>query len=284
MISSGSQEYTTAGNHTFSVPSGVNWVSVTAVAGGAGGATTLFGGTDLISAGAGGAGESVEGLAIKCTPGGTIAITVGAGGLHGLRQGGIINATNVHSGPQGNTGAGGSGNRDSTGTSENTTVGPITLRGGYGGLRGGAPHGGMGGGWAAGLIAGNGLANNGESGNPGKPGVRKSGAARFWAGSGGGGGSLTTPGHGGPLAAWSGGAAGANGATTGGGAGGGASLYGPGGAGGDAEHDAPAVPSTSYGGGGGGGGGTATGGPALDAFLGADGMNGYVLLTWFAVT
>ena len=287
MVSQGSQEYTAAGTYTFNVPTGVSCVSVTAVAAGAGGATSILGGTDFQGEGAGGAGESVEGMLLKCTPSGTIAVTVGAGGLKGDWSTGF-NATNVHAGPPGNTAAGAAGNHNATATSLDTTVGAITCRGGYGGIQNGsAPHGGIGGGWGATTQAGAtgvGLGNNGEAGNPGVP-ARKKNSNRHMSGSGGGGGSLTVPGHGGPFGPWDGGAAGSNSSPCGGGAGGGASLYGSGSAGGNAiGGNAAAVGSTAYGAGGGAGGGTNVGGAKANAGLGADGKDGYVLLTWFAVT
>lgn len=281
----------------WTVPSGVHWVWVKAIAGGGGGGSSLKYYALTSGAGGGGAGESVEGIQIPTTPGGTLSIYVGGGGYYGQRTSGTtILGINVHAGPEGSTsvnaGFGG----------EDTIIGPIQLKGGYGGLGGiVSSHGGMGGGPMAGpkgSNSGTGATNNGDNiGGSSAPGqhVLKKDCGRFWAGSGGGaagtwGTNTSDTGDGGPHGPFLGGSPGASTGTSPnivtGGAGGAASVFGPGGDGGDADAAAPAVPSGSYGAGGGGGGGcsTTTGSGTVQGFLGARGGHGYVSLHYLIQT
>ena len=280
------QEFTASGTHT--VATGVSAVWVDGVAGGGAGGTRVLG--SINAAGGGGAGEACEGIFLKVTSGGTVTVTVGAGGTQ-VNPASV--GTNVQIGPEGNTGGGGSGN----GGADTTIAGPtltIRLKGGYGGATGSSPHGGMGGGVAAGATGGNGGLTNTNAGNyagavgNGTTAQRKCNDARFWAGSGGGSGGANsgtpeTGGVGGSCGPWSGGAGGVASTTLNGGGGGGASVYGPGGAGGAADTDAPAIPAGAYGAGGGGGGGDSRVQVGLNpGRLGRAGANGYVRISWFA--
>ncbi len=65
-------------NGTFTVPAGVTRVKVTVVGGGGGGGNILYAGSNG-GGGGGGAVKIVSGL----TPGGTVSVTVGAGGSGG---------------------------------------------------------------------------------------------------------------------------------------------------------------------------------------------------------
>lgn len=298
-----SQEYTTAGTYSFSVPAGVSCVFASGIAGGAGGGTTLYSNNGIpvaFSAGAGGAGESCDNLFVPVTPGGTLTVVVGAGGFRGDAA---ITPMNVHAGPPGNTG----GIADGAGGGDTIIGDKIRLVGGYGGLRstsGSGNHGGMGGGWRAykgpnSSGGGAGVADNGQNiaGLPGGfkgyhcfslNGPRHCGAPGGGSGnSSAGGGNPGTGGDGGDWGPFPGGIAGAVPGTLPSGAAGGASIYGPGGDGGDGSDtsaaDAPAVPAGSYGCGGGGSGGSAATVIHINTnhYLGATGHDGYVILTWF---
>jgi hypothetical protein len=205
-------------------------------------------------------------------------------GIHGVA------GVSSHVGPEGNSGS------DNANGGNDTSVGPIKTKGGFGAVLGSVGHGGMGGGYMASTRAG----LSGSSGsntwdrNPSSAGsgisAEREDSAHWWPGSGGGASTVndTGVGNGGPLGPFAGGA---EGSRTGGsstawsGAGGGASIFGPGGAGGVVDANAPAVPSGSYGAGGGGGGGCTTlGGGTVDAFFGADGGGGYVSLFYYIQT
>jgi hypothetical protein len=163
------QYFTSTGPATFNVPSGVSSVEVLVVAGGGG-----TGAAQYHNGGAGGGGV-VYHTAFPVTPGGTVALTVGAGGTAGAGPGPGTGFTN-----------GG-----------NSTFGSITaLGGGYGGHYpniqgnpGGSGGGGAANGNAPSNIAGSatqpGQANPGASVNAGFPGG--TGAAGPWGGGGGGG-------------------------------------------------------------------------------------------------
>lgn len=224
---------------TWNVPAGLGCALLYAVPGGGGAAgcaaASIFGG------GGGGSGESVEGLPIPVTGGGTLAIVIGAAGVGGTA--GV---------------AGGDGG--------NTIVGGFTLLGGKGGTvaatggKGGGPNGGDGG---AGVI----LPHLGTAESP-----------LHFGGSGGGSGggisgvSVPTNGAGsGGVAV--GGLGGNNGGGHFGGGGGAATRFGPGGVGGDADMPGGNSPSTSYGAGGGAAG-------SNTANAGGNGTKGYVLLVY----
>lgn len=297
---SGTTEYWT-------VPSGVHWVWVTAVGGGGGGGSSVKFFSTTPGAGGGGSGASCEGYMLRTTPGGTLSIYVGGGGVGGYLPGASgplqknivggfkgqyldyvypVENSNVPSGAS--YGFGG----------ENTIIGDIVIPGGYGGGDWNNGGGGKGGGGRAtnGNTQFTGLSNAGyrASGNssPGFPCIKR-GSGRFFPGSGGAASASNSAfggtGQGGGNSSHLGGVEGAShpsisGVT--GGAGGAASYFGPGGNGGDYDSNAPAVPTGSYGAGGGGGGGNSTtyGGPTILAFSGADGGHGYVSLHYIIAT
>lgn len=74
-----SQAFTSSG--TFNVPSDVSLIYITAVSGGSGGCSSAPGVFE--AAGAGGSSEQMVRMPMYVTPSGTVAITVGAGGLPG---------------------------------------------------------------------------------------------------------------------------------------------------------------------------------------------------------
>lgn len=273
MLNTGFVEWTTPGSYTWTVPVGVPWVGVRASAGGGGGGSCLFFFSTDSGGGGGGSGESCEGFQLQVTPGGTLAITVGAVGPHGTR---LSTWGNVHAGPEGNVGGGNDG-----GGGGDTIVGPIQLKGGYGGLAGGnAPHAGKGGGTNFGAQG----ENSGGAGAVGHVGVDKD-SVKWWPGGGGGAATTNNTGTctGAPCGPFLGGAEGSRTGGTGkawGGGGGASSIFGRGGAGGDVGADAPAVTTIGVGGGGGGGSPTTQGGTSQGP-LGADGGPGYVGLFYF---
>lgn len=261
------QSFTTTGTTNFSVPTGVSAVDVLVVAGGgSGGGSNGQDGTD--GGGGGGAGGLVYATSYPVTPGGTVSVTVGAGGA----------GPNGYGDTQGQNGG-------------NSVFGSLTANGGGAGARNAqtANNGGSGG---AGGYGSNGGETNqpGNGGHPtglgygnngGNPGGAPNDAPYSGAGGGGAGGA------GGPRAGGSAGAGGvgraytiADGSTPvyyaggGGGAGGGPGGYPgqPGGQGGGGlgsptgGHPAPGIgPSlsgaagqTNTGGGGGGGAGQPT--------------------------
>jgi hypothetical protein len=184
-----SREYTTAGDHTWDVPLGVEWVWVNAVAGGGGGGSSTAG-FDW-GCGGGGGGEDCNGVQISY-PVGTLAITVGRGGTNLITMKVVRGARSIEQrSPAGGVAAGDQGG--------DTTVGPIRLCGGFGGT-GAAGHGGCGGGsWGG---HGNDSGYGGNQGNQvaskgidGFASSRKN-AAKFFSGAGGGAGSETAGGSG----------------------------------------------------------------------------------------
>lgn len=114
----GQQTFTS--NGTFTVPSNVSTIYVSAVAGGGGGGGSGSANSGVAGgAGGGGAGQFVIKQAYTVTPGGTISITIGSGGTSGAAAGS-------------GGGAGGDG-----GAGGNTVVGSlVTLSGGGGGSHG----------------------------------------------------------------------------------------------------------------------------------------------------
>lgn len=80
LYESGSQAFTSTGSSTFTVPAGV--VSLTAtVVGGGGGAGGSYSSGDWWTGGAGGSGGYINASAYSVTPGESLTITVGSGGL-----------------------------------------------------------------------------------------------------------------------------------------------------------------------------------------------------------
>lgn len=277
-----SQEFLVSGN--FVVPAGVSSIWVTMVAGGGGGGSSI-GFLEFHGAGGGGAAEFCRRMPVKVTPGDSIAVTLGAGGL-GALVGGTVGAqggvTSFGALLRVQGGWGGSPNGTAGGAHTGCFSGSGGNGGGRGGLRGGGEFGCN--------------TTGGNAGNHGKIGVAE--GPWFFGGSGGGAGALggaTAPvavGHfGGPSEGQIGGLGG-NGYLTGvgnyggGGGGGGASMWGPGGRGGDGMLP-PFVAFNGDGkvgvGYGSGGGGSASLYRSLGAsWKGGDGAPGYCLVDWVA--
>src|SRR3954469_8332674 len=135
-----SQTFTTPGASVFNVPAGVSAVLVTLMAGGGGGGGAR--GLYQYSAGGGGAGELMQRRPYAVTPGGTVALKVGDGGIAGIGVNSIANTS------------GGSGG--------DTEFGDIVVKGGIGGQKTtsgffqnqGGQGGGIGGGTGASVIPG----------------------------------------------------------------------------------------------------------------------------------
>jgi len=222
-------EFTT-GSGSWTVPSGVTAVWITAIGGGGGGGNTT---ANTPGGGGGGAGEQVTGMLQKVTSGGTVSYSVGAGGA---------------------------GNADGSAT----TVGSFIALGGLKGVTA-TGSGGAGGGFNGGL---GGFAS--IPGTNGRMGLANATFWWSGSGGGGGGSGITdNGGTGGPSGGYiSGGAAGANDGTRSGGGGGASTVYGVGGAGGAGNINGSASPAATYGGGGGGaGGGTKTGGAGSAGYV-----------------
>jgi hypothetical protein len=234
----GQQAYTTAGTYTFTVPGGVTSISAVCIGGGGGGG----GSEDSDEPGGGGGGGALAyQSSIAVTPGESLTVVVGAGGVSGnpSGNGGAGGQSRIHRSETNlvaaNGGGGGNHGRNSTTAAAGGTV--VTGTGGAGGS-GGAPNGartssnGSGGGGAGGY---SGAGGNGAEWD-GAP------AATAGAGGGGGGGGFgtgnTTRGGGGVgiLGSGANGAAGGSNTSGGGGSGGATGTfaggaYGGGGAG-----------------------------------------------------
>lgn len=291
------QQFTTPGTTAWDVPDAcTGWVWFNGIGGGGAGGHGIdgVGGTTSAGGGGGGAGEVCQGKMLKVTPGGTLSITVGAGGTYtgiGARLpvqatiGAIQVGGDAENALAGSTSGGDGG--------LNSTVGSLRMLGGAGGLGGGTSggHGGTGAGPKSydPLVVGAG--NQGQAfslqrdGSNTKPSSKDS---TRWSGGGGGGAgngvSLGTPGDGGTggnmtfnasSVAGVGQTNGTTGKDNGGAGGGGSSAYGRGSKGADGEEAAYAPAATAYGAGSGG----ATENRAPQA-----GADGYVLLVWFEKT
>ncbi len=298
MMTMKAQEYSTPGSYTFNVPlacSGTVFVTGVGAGGGGGRGKNNFPEGPFGGGGGAGSAESVQNLAYKVTPGGTLAVIVGLGGIS---HGNATAATLPNHATPGSTiiGAaaefsanGGGGNGDGGGL---TQVGSIRLMPGAGAVSSVlANHSGMGGG-LEGLnqVTWSDSGGAGTQSDPAVPNL-KNGHARFFSGAGGGSGSGTTAGN----PPQDGGASGKSGPypivvggtgatvveTIGGvptnvvynGSGGGApSIMAAGGTAGSSKNSGGAG---AYGSGGGGSGGNNTGGKGGDA---------YILLTWYEVS
>jgi hypothetical protein len=236
-------------SNTWTVPNNVTMIFVIASAGGGGGGGGQTSSTYPHGGGGGGSGAFCYGALLNVTPGETLTITVGAGGIGGNVQ----------------TSGGNGGDTIIAGSISGTL---LSLQGGGGGTAGNlGGNGGNGGG-----------IHGGSGGAPGSDGV-STGAF----GNGAGGGNTSNCG-GRILARYDGGSAGAlynisslNVAR--GGGGGGASFFGPGGNGGDGSGGAAGNGQSGGGygaGGGGGGGGASSGG------MGEKGGSGYVLIGYIS--
>ena len=216
----GSARYSTSGTYTFVVPAGVTSfnASVTGGGGGGGGGGYGTGGESSGSGGGGGSGYTTTGSAIAVTPGETLTVVVGAGGVAGSAQY--------------SRSAGGFGGTGGTSTLSRGASTLLTAAGGNGGT----------GGRESQVVAGGTGFNNGSNGQPadsssataggsGGASTLQSGAAGVASTGGGGGYVGITPAPSGSLG--SGGAGG--GASNGGGPGAGADQAANGGAGGSGE-------------------------------------------------
>ncbi len=227
--------FTIAGTDTYTLPTGITSIDVTAWGGGGGGG----GGGDNNAGGAGGGAGYVEGT-IAVSSGDTLAIAVGGGGGQGLYTGGGGNAEGTGGG-----GGGYSGVFDTSITQANALFVASAGGGGGGGDNtGGAPDGGAGG--ASGGLSGSSGTGGGGSVGAGQGGTQVAGGAAGGGNNGstiaGTNGAALSGGLGGdsnPPTATAGGAAGINGGGEGGqastslgragGGGGGAGYYGGGG-------------------------------------------------------
>ncbi|MFL5815918.1 MAG: glycine-rich domain-containing protein [Bdellovibrionia bacterium] len=263
--SSGSQLYANPGTYTWTVPAGVNSVSVLAVGGGGGGAG---GGSNL---GGGGGGGLCYANSIAVTPGSSITVVVGAGGTSGVAGGdSSFNGTTVVA-YGGATSVGGASALGGSGSA----VGGTCNSGGNGGIfvgtgspfsaGGGGAAGYSGAGGAGGNASGSSIPTNqtAGSGGGGGGGGGASDAANANHGAGAGGGGV------GPYGISNNGAAGASSTSAGNGQTGG--LGGSLGAGGGTP---PSGTNGANGGAFGGGGGGGNGAP------GGTGGGGVVRIIW----
>lgn len=134
LYSAGSQDYTSAGSYSFTVPAGVYTLTATVVGGGGGGGGT-DGNGDQHAGGSGGSGGKYVNQSISVTPGQVLSVTVGAGGLPGWCR---FNG-NFYFGPSGTSGS------ENGGTGGSSSFGGYTATGGGGG---GGNHGDNGDGYA----------------------------------------------------------------------------------------------------------------------------------------
>lgn len=252
-----SQEWTTAGSTTWTVPSGVKLVWVTALGAGAGGTRDLAGSS--VGGRGGGSGELLSQMPLKTTPGDSIAVTVGAAGAKGFYAN--------HTAPSGGATA---------------TVGDSSSFGPFVALGGGRHR-------LTTFYSYGGGVNGGIQTNPTSPlftdTIGSADSSRWFGGAGAGAGvdsglpKAGTPGgpSGGRLTGGAGGAI-VGGGTISAGGGGGATVFGVGGNGGDFFQDGQASAVRGCGGGGAGGTNLALGvGPFHD---GGDGSPGYVAVFW----
>ena len=276
-------EFTTPGLHIWNVPAGVEsvWVRMTG-AGGAGGGYT-WANNNRSGAAGGGSGEYCYEMPLPCTPGGTVSVLVGAGGVASVGTGGDGGVTTVVSGLFSVTCMGGQ-------RGEGSGIGGGGFLGAGGGPRGGS-------------YPGDHNRNQQDGIMGGAVGLYGAGAESIshYGGSSGGGGSSNTSVRGptgGPCESNPGVLGGTRtlgigGTYNAGGASGASSAFGLGGQGGQGTYDEntpnhalfcvgkPPL-AGAYGAGGGGAGcfGQSTGGPGGN-LLGGDGAPGYVMFLWF---
>ena len=259
----GQTAYTTAGTYSYVVPAGVTSVSVVAVGGGGGGGGT----NDTNSRGGGGGGALAYVNNISVTPGETLTVTVGAGGLGGA-----------------NGASGTSGDESALQRSATYLVRAGRGSGGTQGAaaRGGAVYVGTGGEGGTGAVAAtsNGTGGGGAGGYAGAGGAGNSdnsnGSAAAASSGGGGGGASGNfgsigGGGGGGVGILGIGATGTGGIATGGGG-----VGGSGGANGTTATTDAGAAGGAYGGGG--------GGANDDGAAGAAGGGGAVRIIWPGTT
>lgn len=124
----GSQNFTTPGTYTFTVPYGISSLSVNVIGAGGGGGGGGYNCGDG-GAGAGGGSGGHQSVNLTVVGGQTYTVTVGAGGLHG------VNNQTCHGGLQCTTGANGSSQTGGTGgtSSISGSAGTVSSTGGGGG-------------------------------------------------------------------------------------------------------------------------------------------------------
>ena len=191
--------YDQVGTYSFEVPAGVTEVSAVAIGGGGGAAFCT--GSNASSAGGGGGGGTAWGT-FTVTPGETLTVVVGTGGMGGESAGAIAGASGGDSTISrggtvllnGGGGAGGVADAPATNSSfgtaaaGGTSTGSERDGGGSGGL-GGHPRHNFGGGGGGGAGGYNGNGGNGGSGN--NSGTTPNGGQGTGGGGGGGGGQGT---------------------------------------------------------------------------------------------
>jgi len=183
IVSAGQSSFITPGTYSWTVPTGVDTISVVTVGGGGGGG----GAGGSAGKGGGGGGALAYVNSISVTPGETLTVGVGTSGQPGIVptstasaggnsyvKRGAISLVEAGGGQKGNdTILDGNNNGGAGGT-------VIVGTGGTGGTGGAGNNGFGGGGGGAGGYSGNGGNGGGNGGNPGNPGI---------GGAGGGGGS-----------------------------------------------------------------------------------------------
>lgn len=174
--------FTAVGTTNWTVPTGVTSISVVCIGGGGSGSESTSGGSGGV------AGDLRYYNNLSVTPGETLAITVGAGGVAAAATGNAGGFSNIARG--GVTlleAAGGGGGTTSGSSAKNGTSSTIggSIGGGDGGIAPDSGTAGAGGGGGAGGYAGNGGNGGSSSSTTGSNGATDSGAA------GGGGGTAT---------------------------------------------------------------------------------------------
>jgi len=189
---SGSQEYTTPGTYSFTVPSGITSLFALFVAGGGGGGgggaitNGLYGTGTFYSAGGGGGGQGITRITV--TPGQIVSVVVGAGGAHGTDAacgtGWSSFGTSGFTG--GNSSVGGAVATGGTGGGSERSTYQTTCAIGYGGAGMGYGSSGSTGTWAnAGGTWGYNYGTFGGYGGAGSMGVGAGGNGAFGTGSAG---------------------------------------------------------------------------------------------------
>ena len=216
----GEHQFTTTGNHTFTVPANVTQVSAVCVGGG-GGSSYCQGNSSESGAGGGGGGLSTATFSV--TPGENLTIYVGSGGQNGnsgYPNGGLGLSSSVKRGSTalviaygggeglykstgGSGGLGGSGYGFSTGGAQGGDGGAAQNNGGGGGGGGAAGYSGRGGGAGTGnsgtgtSVTGGGGGGGGGQSTAGGQNNGGGGVGIFGEGSSGSGGAVDSPGGGG---------------------------------------------------------------------------------------
>lgn len=259
---------TTPATQSFTVPAGVNTISVKAIGGGGGGGGGASNsGSAGGGAGGGGAGLWVDGMIVDVTPGEVLTITLGVGGAGGVGGSAAAAGTNgtltsiIGTGVAIYlTGGGGGSAGTISGASANGKASDMALGGvNTGGTLGGGPGGGSmgaGGGTVSGVFT-----------------------PAFWGGGGSGEHSGATAQSGGKSPYVNIPAIGGTGNINGGGGGGGGSGFAAGGAGTNVGNNLTPNPGPASSGAGGGGGGGSNSSPTSGS-RGGRGGSGFVHISW----